>query len=51
MYPSNKYDLFHVIILLTNYESLYNLNIVLSFHPPYKPITALLHLQVCDLNT
>ena len=32
---------FPVTLLLTNLETLYNLNIVLSFHPPFEPITAL----------
>ena len=32
---------FHVCLLLTNHESLYNIIIVLSFHPPGKPITTL----------
>ena len=41
IYPSNKYDFFPVILSLTNHETLYNLNIVLSFHPPFKPMTAL----------
>ena len=34
IYPYNIYDLFPVILLLTNHETPYNLiNIVLSFHP------------------
>ena len=28
-------------LLLTNHETPYNLNIVLSFHPSFEPITAL----------
>ena len=32
---------FPVCLLLTNHETLYNINIVLSFHPPGKPITTL----------
>ena len=40
IYPSNKYDNFPVILLLTNHEALYNLNIVLSFHQPFEPISA-----------
>ena len=35
--------IFSVILLLTNHETLYNLNIVLSFHPPFGPITALFY--------
>ena len=41
IYPSNKYNIFPLILLLTNHEKPYNLNIVLSFHPPFKPITAI----------
>ena len=41
--------LINVILLLTNHEALYNFNIVQSFHPPFEPITPLLHLQVYDL--
>ena len=40
IYPSNKYNIFPVILLLTNHETPYNLNIVLSFQPPFEPITA-----------
>ena len=41
-----------VCILLTNHETLYNLNIVLSFHPAFElAITGFLQLQVCDLIT
>ena len=40
IYPSNKYEFFPVILLLTNHEALYNLNIVLSFHPHFEPIIA-----------
>ena len=42
IYPSNKYDFFPVTLLLTNHETLYNLNIVLNFHPSFEPITAFL---------
>ena len=42
IYPSNKYDFFPVILSLTKHETLNNLNIVLSFHEPFEPITALL---------
>ena len=38
IYPSNKFDFFAVIILSTNHEALFNLNILLSFHPPFEPI-------------
>ena len=30
-----------VCLLLTNHETLYNINIVLSFHPPGELITTL----------
>ena len=42
--------LINMVSLLTNHETLYNLNIVPSFHPPFEPITAFLQLQVCGLN-
>ena len=32
IYPSNKYDLFPICLLLTNHETLYNLNIVILSH-------------------
>ena len=32
---------FPVSLLLTNHETLYNINIVLSFHQPGEPITTL----------
>ena len=32
---------FPVCLLVTNHETLYNINIVLSFHPPGEPITTL----------
>ena len=49
IYPSNKYDFFPVILLLTNHEALFIIHIVLSFHPPFEPISAVfLQLQVCD---
>ena len=32
---------FPVCLLLTNHETLYNINIVLSFHPPGEQITTL----------
>ena len=32
---------FPVCLLLTNHETLYNINIVLSYHQPGKPITTL----------
>ena len=43
---SNKYDFFPVCILLTNHETLYNLNIVLSFHQPLEPINAFLQPKI-----
>ena len=39
IYPSNKYNLFPISLLLTNYETPYKLNIVLSYHPPFEQIT------------
>ena len=47
IYPSRKYEYFPIILLLANPETLFNLYIVLSFHPPFEPISAL--LQVCDI--
>ena len=41
IYPSNKYNIFPVNLLLINHETPYNLNIVLSFHPTFEAITAL----------
>ena len=41
IYPSYKYEFFPVFLLLTNQGTLYNLNIVLRFHPPFEPITTL----------
>ena len=43
IYTSLINMIFSVILLLTNHETLYNLNIVLSFHPPFEPITALFY--------
>ena len=31
-----------VCLLLTNHKALYNLNVLLSFNPPFEPISALL---------
>ena len=45
IYPSDKYDFFPVILSLTNHETPYNLNIVLSFHPPFEPMTALFTIK------
>ena len=41
IYPPSKYECFPLILLLTNYKTLFNINIVLSFHPPFEPISAL----------
>ena len=41
IYPSSKYEHFPVILLLTNQETLFNISIVLTFHPPFEPINAL----------
>ena len=40
IYPPYKYEFFLVILLLTYHEALFNSNIVLSFHPPFEPISA-----------
>ena len=40
IYQSKKSDFFPVILLFTNHQTLYNLNIMLSCHPPFEPITA-----------
>ena len=42
VYSSSKYEYIPVILLLTNHETLFNINIMLSFHPPFEPISALL---------
>ena len=41
IYPSNKYNIFPVFLLLTNHETSHSLNIVLSFNPHFEPITVL----------
>ena len=41
IYPSSTYEYFQVILLLTNHETLFNINIVLSIHQPFEPISAL----------
>ena len=40
-----------VCLLLTNHETLYNINIVLSFHPPGDKSLPFLQSMVCDLKT
>ena len=51
IYPSNKYDFFPIILLLTYHKTLYNLIIVLSFNPLFEPITAFFYnLQVVWAN-
>ena len=35
------YNIFAVVLLLSNHETPYNLDSVLSFHPPFEPILAL----------
>ena len=40
IYPSNKCDSFPVILSLTNHETLFNLNIVLSFHLSFEPVSS-----------
>ena len=49
--PSNKYVFFPVISLLTNHEAPFNLNIVLRFHPPFEPISALFTISDLRLLT
>ena len=39
--PSNKYNIFPSFIIDQSWNSLQLKNIVLSFHPPFEPITAL----------
>ena len=41
IYPSSKYEYFPIILLLTNHETLFNMNIVLSINPSFEPISAL----------
>ena len=41
IYPSSKYEYFPVILLLTNHETLFNINIVPSFHTRFEPISTL----------
>ena len=41
IYPSSKYEYFDVNLLLANHETRSNINIVLSFHPHFQPISAL----------
>ena len=50
IYPSNKYNIFPSCIIDQSWNTLQLKNIVLSFHPPFEPITTL-QLQVCDLKT
>ena len=42
-YPSNKYDFFPRMFIFDqlSHETVYILHIVLRFHPPFEPITAL----------
>ena len=47
VYPSRKYEYFAVILLLTNQETLFNINSVLSIHPPLSQSVTCLQLQVC----
>ena len=51
MYPSNSYDFFPVCLLLTSQETLYNLNIVLSFYPPFEPISTFFTIACLKYNT
>ena len=41
IYPSNKYNIFPSFIIDQSWNTLQLKNIVLSFHPPFEPITAL----------
>ena len=42
---------FRSFIIDQSWNTLQLKDIVLSFHPPFEPINALLQLQVCDLNS
>ena len=46
--PSNQYNIFPSFIIDQSWNTLQVKNIVLSFHQTFEPITAFLHLQVCD---
>ena len=41
IYPSNKYNIFPSFIIDQSWNTLQLKNIVLSFHPPFEPITSL----------
>ena len=41
IYPSNKYNLFPSFNIDQSWNTLQLKNIVLSFHPPFEPISAL----------
>ena len=41
IYPSNKYIYFRSVIIDQSWNTLQLKNIVLRFHPPFEPITAL----------
>ena len=41
LYSSNKYNIFPTFIIDQSWNTLQLKNIVLSFHPPFEPITAL----------
>ena len=47
--PSNYYGFFPISLLLTNYETLYNVNIVLISTHLLSQSLPFLQLQVCDL--
>ena len=38
------------MFIMINYETLYNLNIVLNFHPLFEPPVPFLQQQVCGLK-
>ena len=44
MYPSIKYNIFPSFIIDQSWNTLQLKNIVLSFHPPFEPITALFEI-------
>ena len=44
IYPSNKYNIFPSFIIDQSWNTLQLKNIVLSFHPPFEPISALFTL-------
>ena len=48
IYPSSKYEKFPVILLLTNHETIFYINIMLSFIRLLSQSVPFFQLQVCD---